>query len=89
MAEFSWILRRFFLHVMVDEVITIHDPEGHEFFSLSAAEDEAREIIRELTVDSIQTKGRVELDRSLRIVDEAGRIMSELSFRAALDPAHV
>jgi uncharacterized protein DUF6894 len=87
MTEFQWILRRFFLHIVVDEDISIHDPEGQEFFSLSAAEDEARQIIRELTVDSLQTSGRLDLDRSIRIVDVAGHVLFELSFRAALDRA--
>ena len=89
MPKFQWVLRRFFMHIMVGEDISIHDPEGQEFFSWAAAEEEARAIIKELTMDSLQTSGRLDLDRSLRIVDETGRNVFEDKSELALISAHL
>jgi hypothetical protein len=70
----------YFLHVR-DGYRLISDPEGCVFRDLESARSEAIESAREFMAEGQLRDGRIGLDRSIEIWDEAGARLLVVPFR--------
>ena len=74
-------MKRFYFNIR-DGSERIHDPEGSELSSLTAAKDEAVASARELAMERILAGKNG--DRHIEITDDKGRVLSVISLKSTV-----
>ena len=74
----------YFLHIRDGSDVT-PDPEGSLLPSLEAARQSAIESARQMMGEAVQHGGRIGLERTFEIKDEAGTLLLTVPFRDAIN----
>ncbi|KAB1109316.1 hypothetical protein F4V89_27925 [Neorhizobium galegae] len=73
---------RYYFHLRKDGVLE-EDPEGTEFATLDAAEEDAVQAVREIVADKVLADDIIEDDR-FEIATADGTVLSEVRFKSVL-----